>query len=103
MQGKTLPEWQAHIRDVLAARGFDDEAIEHKFLLFAEEVGELAKAIRKTVGIAMADDTKRHNLEEEVGDVFILLADICNKLDIDIEQAVITKEAINQKRTWKQI
>lgn len=100
MSSKTLQAWQHDLRDVLSARGFDDETIEQKFMLFAEEVGELAKAIRKVAGVKMADDTKRANLQEEVGDVFILLVDLCNKLQIDLEDSVILKEAINSKREW---
>jgi NTP pyrophosphatase (non-canonical NTP hydrolase) len=98
---QTLVWWQENLRTTLAERGFDDETIEQKFLLFAEEVGELAKAIRKTTGVKMADDTKRTNLQEEIGDVFILLVDICNKLGVDLEQSVILKEGMNSKRVWK--
>lgn len=96
-----LQEWQTQLKAALSQRGFDDESIEQKFLLFTEEVGELAKAIRKTAGIKTAPDASLRNLHEEIGDVFILLVDICNKLDIDLESAVRLKEAINSQRTWE--
>lgn len=99
-QVSTLHDWQKYIQSVLTERGFDNETVEQKFLLFTEEVGELAKAIRKISGVKMADNAREQNLKEEIGDVFILLVDICNKLDINLDEAVRLKETMNQSRTW---
>lgn len=98
----TVRELQKYIKQTLAARGFDDETIEQKYLLFTEEVGELAKAIRQSSdSIKSSVHSKSHALLEEAGDVFILFLDICNKLGIDAEEALRYKEAINAKRNWK--
>jgi NTP pyrophosphatase (non-canonical NTP hydrolase) len=55
------------------ARGVDAT-----FRWFTEEVGELARAIRKG---------DRDNLTHEVGDVLAWLASLANLVDVDLEQA----------------
>lgn len=55
-------------------------------LLLTEEVGELAKAIRKDKTSVSIDKLKINNystIESEVADIFIVLCSICNKLNID--------------------
>lgn len=99
----SLKDIQAYVRDTLIERGFDDETIEQKFLLLVEEVGELAKAIRQNPDGKLKNSahSKAHNSKEEIGDVLILLLDITNTLGIDAEAAILYKESINRKRTWK--
>lgn len=46
-EDKSLKEIQEYIRRVIKIRGFADESAEQKMLMLIEEVGELAKAIRK--------------------------------------------------------
>ena len=70
------------------------------FTLLVEEVGELDKAIRKSNGQKVDNNSQVHYIEEEAADVFWLLIDICNRLDIDLEKAFRAKEAKNQKRKW---
>lgn len=43
----TLQEVQNYIKDVIEIRGFANQEIEKTMLLLLEEVGELAKSIRK--------------------------------------------------------
>ena len=43
----TLQEVQQYIKDVIEIRGFSNQEIEKTMLLLLEEVGELAKSIRK--------------------------------------------------------
>lgn len=97
----TLPEYQALFKAVLASRGFADETVAEKFMLLLEETGEFAKAARKLSGIKIAPESKVHDLEDEAADVFILLIDLCNTLDIDLAAAVTKKESKNAQRTWK--
>lgn len=100
-KGAALHELQAYIQRVLHERGFDDEDIEHKFLLFVEEVGELAKAIRQgSTKLKNSSHSKSLHIKEEAGDVLILFLDLCNKLGLDAEEALYYKESINVKRTW---
>ena len=43
----SLQEVQNYIKEVIKIRGFSEQEIEKTMLLLIEEVGELAKAIRK--------------------------------------------------------
>lgn len=73
-------------------------------LLLTEEVGELAKAIRKEKTTIPIDKNKMKNygtIESEVADVFIVLNTICNELNIDLFSAVKNKEEENIKRNWE--
>lgn len=47
----TLQEVQQYIKDVIEIRGFSNQEIEKTMLLLLEEVGELAKSIRKMLQI----------------------------------------------------
>jgi NTP pyrophosphatase (non-canonical NTP hydrolase) len=96
----SLPEYQALIRRLVAERGFDQETVPEVFTLLVEEVGELAKAIRKANGQKVDKTRRQHDVEEEAADVFWLLIDLCNRLDIDLQKAFKEKETKNQKRTW---
>lgn len=98
--GASLNSFQAYIRQELFERGFDDETVAQKFMLFIEEVGELAKAARKYADIKVSKETTQVNLVEEFGDVLILYLDLCNKLGISAEEALIDKETKNKKRSW---
>lgn len=46
-KGTSLVELQNYINNVLEIRGFNNQSIELKLMLLMEEVGELAKSIRK--------------------------------------------------------
>lgn len=97
----TLNDYQTLIKELVLERGFEKETVAEVFMLMLEESGELAKAIRKSTGMKTSDDSKKHEVEEEAADVFWLLIDLCNRLDIDLEKAFRAKEAKNQTRTWK--
>jgi len=100
-ENMTLKEMQKYVRQMTADRGFDHENISNKLVLFMEEVGELAKAVRKEAGMKFSETTRRTELEEELADVQIVLLDIANTLGIDMRTAVAAKEIKNHKRTWK--
>jgi len=98
-----LADLQKHIHDFGIERGWDKNNHLEIFLLFSEEVGELAKAIRNHTGLyaeaAKAD--KKIELEEEFADVFNYLIDLANFFDVDLETAFRNKDAVNAKRVWK--
>ncbi|CAN5452125.1 MazG nucleotide pyrophosphohydrolase domain-containing protein [soil metagenome] len=96
-----LADYQDLIGKLVLERGFDKETPAEVFMLLLEEVGEFAKAIRKTSGMKTSDDSKTHSLEEEAADILWLLVDLCNRLDIDLEKAFREKEVKNQTRIWK--
>lgn len=100
----TLREVQAYIKKVIRIRGFENQEIEKTMLLLIEEVGELAKSIRKNATDMTIDKNKishYESIESEVADVFIVLNSVCNKLDIDLFQALKDKEKENIDRVWK--
>lgn len=99
----TLKDLQLHIDDVCRERGWDKNSPAEKFLLFVEEVGELAKEIRNTAGLhtkkAKGEDGRAH-LEEEFADVLNYLLDLANSFDVDLEKAYRDKHQVNETRTW---
>lgn len=56
--------------------------LDRTFIWFIEEVGELAKAIKKG---------DRENIIEEIADVFAWLVSIANLLKVDLVEAVVKK------------
>jgi NTP pyrophosphatase (non-canonical NTP hydrolase) len=98
----TLPELQQYLDQICQERGWNKDSYAEKFLLFTEEVGELAKAIRKTQGLYQEKASqKRVDLEEEFADVLSYLLDLANYFNVDLEKAFYAKEQINAKRTWE--
>ena len=99
----TLQEVQQYIKEVIELRGFSHQEVEKTMLLLLEEVGELAKSIRKNATNMGIDKNKINHydtIESEVADVFIVLSSVCNKLNIDLYKALKDKEEENIKRIW---
>ena len=99
----SINEIQSYIKVIMEIRGFNKEKTSDKILLLIEEVGELAKAIRKNENKLGIDKTKECNyssVESEVADVFIVLLSICDILNIDLFKVFLDKEEENIKRTW---
>lgn len=82
-------------------RGFNTEDTSKKLVMLMEEIGELAKAVRKITGMKFTDSTKQTEIEEELADVQIVLLGLASMLDVDMFEAVTTKELKNSKRNWK--
>ena len=99
----SINEIQSYIKKVMEVRGFNKEKSSDKILLLVEEVGELAKAIRKNENNLGIDKTKEYNyssIESEIADVFIVLLSICDILNVDLLKAFLNKEEENIKRIW---
>ena len=99
----SINEIQSYIKEVMQIRGFNKEKSSDKILLLVEEVGELAKAIRKNENNLGIDKTKEYNyssIESEIADVFIVLLSICDILNINLLKAFLNKEEENIKRIW---
>ena len=99
----SINEIQSYIKEVMQIRGFNKEKSSDKILLLVEEVGELAKAIRKNENNLGIDKTKEYNyssIESEIADVFIVLLSICDILNIDLLKVFLDKEEENIKRIW---
>lgn len=101
---ESLSNLQKYLKNILKIRGFDGQSIELKLVLLIEEVGELAKSIRKENIDLAIDKNKLNNyssVEEELADVFIVLLSIANKLNIDMYDVFIKKEKENIYRKWE--
>src|SRR5579863_4481229 len=97
----TLPALQRYLDEVCKERGWTKDSYAEKFLLFTEEVGELAKAIRNTQGLYQEKAKQNHlALEEEFADVLSYLLDLANYFQVDLEKAFSEKEQLNAERTW---
>ena len=99
----SINEIQSYIKKVMEVRGFNKEKSSDKILLLVEEVGELAKAIRKNERKLGIDKTKEYNyssIESEIADVFIVLLSICDILNMDLLKVFLEKDEENIKRTW---
>ena len=99
----SINEIQNYIKKIMEIRGFNKEKFSDKILLLVEEVGELAKAIRKNEKKLGIDKTKEYNyssVESEIADVFIVLLSICDILNIDLLKVFLDKEEENIKRIW---
>jgi len=99
-QQPTLKDFQQYVKDLVQIRGWQDQPIQEVFMLFLEECGELAKAVRKTSGMTTDKNSITYHVDLEAADVLIYLLDICNKCGVDLEQAFRDKEEINKKRVW---
>lgn len=101
----TFTDAQNWIEEMCKERGFDTNTVLEKFLLFSEEVGELAKAIRKAKGMHVegshTPEQINFGIREEIADVAMYLMDIANSFSVNIEDAIREKEKLNKKRTWK--
>lgn len=100
----SLREVQQYIKAVNTVRGFEEQPIEERMLLLTEEIGELAKSIRKNATNMSIDVNKQYNydsIESEVSDCLYVLASVCNKLHIDMFKCLKEKEKENIYRVWK--
>ncbi len=97
-----LNEIQKYITKMMEANGFNNTPLE-LFCYLAEEVGELAKEIRKTEKNMDMDIKKEYEscLKDEIADVFIYLLAICNSYNINLLEAFKGKERINLDRIWE--
>lgn len=100
----TLNDIQEYIKKVIDIRGFGKQPIEEEIILLTEEIGELAKAVRKEKTNMCIDQNKAKNydpIEGEIADIFIVLTSICNTLNINLYESFYEKEKVNINRTWK--
>lgn len=101
-ENPTINDLQHYVADVCVERDWTKDSPSEKFVLFIEEVGELAKAMRKAAGLYEEQAKQRDMpLEEEFADVLSYLLDLANCFNVDLERAFREKEQVNQSRTWE--
>ena len=93
---------QKYISKMMETNNFYNTPLE-LFCYLTEELGELAKEIRKTEKNMDMDLNKKYDscLEHEIADVFIYLLAICNSYNIDLFKSFKSKEKINLDRIWQ--
>lgn len=101
-ENTTLEDLQKYVNDMIEIRGFSKETPQDIMLLLTEEVGELAKEIRKSRKYYL--DTNKNNeldVEGEIADVFIYILSMCRVMNVNLLEAFKNKEKRNCKREWK--
>lgn len=99
----SLKQLQDYVEEMVNIRGFADETPQDCLLLLTEELGELAKEVRKS-HTHIKNDTAKNNakdLKGEMGDVLMMLLALRRTLDVDLLQAFREKELINCNRNWQ--
>lgn len=100
-QHPTLAQLQQYQADVCAERGWGGNDDYQTWLLFTEEIGELAKAIRDQKKLVQeVEKVPTTELQEEFADVLGYLMDLANRFGVDLAEAYRAKEAKNEQRNW---
>jgi NTP pyrophosphatase (non-canonical NTP hydrolase) len=96
--GEPLKALQTYYLRAALARGWDTEGATECMLLLTEEVGELARSVRRYAGLARHGADNSENAAEELADVQLYLVHLANVLQVDLASAVSNKEAENLRR-----
>jgi NTP pyrophosphatase (non-canonical NTP hydrolase) len=99
--GNGLRALQLYYERTAKRRGWADESAQDTLLLLTEEIGELARAVRKAAGIARDGDWEGQDAGEELADVQLYLVHLATILGVDLANAVTAKERVNADRVAK--
>lgn len=94
MDGKTTVKY---LQSYIKSKDFHPELKADYFLKLSEEVGELAKAIRKNQ-LREQDGQVKGTVDEELWDIIYYTMALANCYDIDLEKTIKDKEEINNKK-----
>ena len=102
-ENTSLKALQAYVDAMVNVRGFSEETPQDCLLLLTEELGELAKEVRKNHTHIKNDTAKvsNHSLNGEMADVLMMLLALARTLDVDLLQAFKEKELVNCTRNWQ--
>ncbi|OPZ79008.1 MAG: hypothetical protein BWY78_00287 [Alphaproteobacteria bacterium ADurb.Bin438] len=101
-ENSRLKEIQKEIVRLRGERNFSTDLM-HITLLLCEEMGEMLAQIRRPFidGKQALPEEDKSSLKHEIADVFILLNALADKVGVDLEDAWLSKEHINDNREWK--
>lgn len=94
MDGKTTIKY---LQDYIKAKDYHPEFVKDYFLKLSEEVGELARSIRKNLRPVNVNEIKE-TIDEELWDVIYYSLAIANCYNINLEEVIKKKEEINNKK-----
>lgn len=94
MDGKTSIKY---LQEYIKEKDYNPELKKDYFLKLSEEVGELAKAMRKGV-LYKDNDSIKGTIDEELWDVMYYTLALANCYDIDLESTINVKEDINNRK-----
>lgn len=97
----TLNRLQAYVTQDEIKKGHIGDDIKTKCLILMEESGELAKALRVFLKMRIHNQTAKHNLADEFGDVLYLLIALANRSGINLAQALLEKIEKDDKKVYK--
>lgn len=100
--GASLKDLQTYQLEICKERGWDQAEPTETFLLFSEEIGELAKEMRNRLSLFTEKGKirKEDALELEFADVFSYLMELANHFEVDLESCFVKKMKINAQRDW---
>lgn len=98
--GEGLKALQKYYARAAKRRGWDKETAKDTLLLLTEELGELARAIRKHENMKR-DHEYDVDLAEELADVQLYLLHLANQTGISLADSVTQKEIKNEERATK--
>ncbi len=94
MDGKNKAKY---LQNYIRQKDCHPELLKDYFFKLAEEVGELSRAMRKGLKASDPEDIKG-TIDEELWDVIYYAIAIANLYDIDLEQVIKAKSALNESR-----
>lgn len=98
---QSLADLQAYISEQCIKRGWDKRTDLERMAMLTEEVGEVAKEIRRHQGrMGYKKPENTDHLAEELIDALNFIVDIANSNKIDLEKAFKTKWDAVQTREW---
>lgn len=86
-----------YLQEYIKEKDYNPELKKDYFLKLSEEVGELAKAMRKGV-LYKDNDSIKGTIDEELWDVMYYILALANCYDIDLESTINVKEDINNRK-----
>ena len=100
-QNPTISELQKFIENKCIERGWTERTDVERVMMLAEEIGEVAKEIRKHTGkFGHNKPENTDDLASELIDVLNWIVDIANNNKIDLGVAFQKKWQHNDRRTW---
>jgi NTP pyrophosphatase (non-canonical NTP hydrolase) len=93
-----LKAFQEYYKRAALQRGYSSEGPKECLLLMVEEVGELARALRKREKLVRHGPSQSSNEAHELADVFLYVVHMANVLGLDLADVVREKESLNVEK-----